>query len=253
MKKLVFILIAVIGFTNAFAQKLEKLAPKIIVIGLGDKNPMFDESKFPHLNFYYTPKLKIDYGVSKSNPLDTATFKLNYKEKNIIYTGEPKFIEIYSQKDDPLQLFVLLDKTGNCYTFGYKLNKDEMGAVECENNVFLLDNLIKVVKKGKVVKKSKKPFVPNKIKSLVGNKPEIFPLQDSNGQLIDFQNILGSKGSLIVFFNLPSDLDIHKISKEEKKELTRQEIQNAKQIQLITERSTDILYKLEKQFFNTKI
>ncbi len=34
------------------------MAPQVIVVNLGPKNPHFDESIFPHLHFYYTPGIK---------------------------------------------------------------------------------------------------------------------------------------------------------------------------------------------------
>lgn len=40
------------------AQNLIKMAPQVIVVNLGPKNPHFDESIFPHLHFYYTPGIK---------------------------------------------------------------------------------------------------------------------------------------------------------------------------------------------------
>jgi len=254
MKKLLLIFLAFISAGFTFAQKLEKVAPKIIIVGLGEKNPYFDELLFPHLYFYYTPALKIDYGQAKTVSLDTvAVLNLDYKPKNLVYSGEPKYIEVFSRKDDPLQLFLLFDKNGYCYTYGYKLDKDDMGARKCENGEFLLDNLVKVVKKGKAVKKSKKSFVLEKTKSLVGNKLDNFPIQNQKGDKFELQSVMGKKGSLVVFFNLPSTIDIRPLSKENRKLMSKKEIQLANERQAIAERSTDILRELEKQFFNLKV
>lgn len=66
MKKSLVLLISVVFIlVNVNAQKLSKMAPKVIAIGIGEKNLTFDESMFPDIDIYYTPNLIInDYGMS---------------------------------------------------------------------------------------------------------------------------------------------------------------------------------------------
>ncbi len=255
MKKYILLTLAITITGFAFAQKLHKIAPKIIVIGLGEKNPYFDESQFPDLDFYYTPTLKVDYGSEDIVGSDTTvTIDLNYKLKDVTYSGKPEYITAVANKKDPRNMFLLFDKKGICYTFGFKLDdKNDMELRKCDNKEIVLDNLVKIVKKGKSAKKAKKPFSPEKPQSIVGNKIENFPVQNLKGDTIELNKLLGGEATMVVFFNLPSMVDIRPISKTEMKALDKLNSKNAKARFDIGEQSTNILYELEKQFFKLKL
>jgi hypothetical protein len=53
MKKLALLSLALILSFGAFAQA--KYQAKVVVLFMGEKNPTFEESKFPNIDFYYTP------------------------------------------------------------------------------------------------------------------------------------------------------------------------------------------------------
>lgn len=254
MKTKLLLILALLFSSFSFAQKLHKMAPKIIAIGLGEKNPYFNESLFPNLEFYYTPTLKVDYGPENIADSDTNLIvNTIYRLKDITYSGTPEYIPVVSKKHDPTQMFLLFDKKGLCYTTGYKLeNLNDMGNRKCENNKLLSDNLIKVVKRGKVAKTARKPFVLGKINSIIGNKIDNFPVQNLNGITLELNTLMGKEATLVVFFNLPSTIDIRTLSKAEMKLLDRKESKNVKAMIAVGERSTNILRELEQQFFKTK-
>ncbi len=255
MKKIITLILALLLTNFSFAQKLHKIAPKIIVIGLGEKNPFFDESQFPDLNFFYTPTLKVDYGNDKNTVFDTISrTNLKYKLKDITYSGTPDYILAISKKDNPINHFLLFDRNGICYTYGFNLSeKEELTEQECENKHLLVENLQKLVKKKKQAKKARKPFNLEKPKSIIGNQLDNFPLQNPKGESLELNSLLGQTACMIVFFNLPADVDIRPISKEDKKLLERKEVKQAKDRVEIGEKSTKILIDLEEQFFKLKI
>lgn len=254
MKKIIVLILAMLLTNFSFAQKLHKIAPKIIVIGLGEKNPFFDESQYPDLNFFYTPTLNIDYGSDKNTVSDTILrTNLNYKLKDITFSGTPDYILAISKKDNPIHHFLLFDRNGICYTYGFELSeKGDLAEQKCENKLSLAENLQKLVKKKKLAKKVRKPFTLEKPKSIIGNRLENFPIQNLNGDALELNSLLGQTACMLVFFNLPADVDIRPISKENKKLLERKEVQQAKDRVEIGEKSTKILSDLEEQFFKLK-
>ena len=57
LKNLFFLAVLTLGSFTVFAQ-ISKLAPKVVVIGIGEKNATLDENQYPNLKFYYTPELQ---------------------------------------------------------------------------------------------------------------------------------------------------------------------------------------------------
>lgn len=255
MKKHYLVLLAFLFVSVTFAQKLDKIAPKIIVIGLGEKNPNFDESQFPDLNFYYTPTLDIDYGSEEmvAAAIKAATNPF-YKPEEVKFSGTPEFI--VSIKRERASTFLLFDGEGACYTIGYNLVKDIAGA-RCENKKSLSDNLSDVVKKGKTIKAAKKPYSEGSPHSLVGNKVENFTIQNLAGENIELADVLDDKATLVVLFHLPLDVDFRPLpTQEEMKALGKKEGSKAQfkanLIQEMGKDATEVLRELETQFFKMK-
>lgn len=257
MKKHYLVLLALLFVSVTFAQKLDKIAPKIVVIGMGEKNPNFDESQFPDLNFYYTPTIDIDYGTEEmvAAAIKKATNPF-YKPQPVLYSGTPEWIVKTEENRGAESTFLLFDAEGTCYTIGYNLVKDVAGA-RCENKKSLNDNLSDVVKKGKTAKAAKKAYSEGSPHSLIGNKVENFPIQSSAGENIELSDLLGEEATLVVIFHLPLDIDFRPLpTQEEMKALGKKEGSKAQfkanLIQEMGKDATEVLRELETQFFKMK-
>lgn len=255
MKKNLILILALLISGYSFAQNLTKIVPKIIVIGLGEKNPNFDESQFPDLNFYYTPTLNIDYGSEEmvAAAIKGATNPF-YKPQPVIFSGTPEFITSVNRELE--SMFLLFDSEGTCYTIGYNLVKDIAGA-QSANKKNLADNLNDVVKKGKTAKAAKKPYTVGKPHSLIGNKVESFPIQSSDGENMELVDLLGNGATLVVLFHLPLSIDFRPLlTQEEMKALGKKEAKKANfkanLIQQMGKDATEILRDLETQFYKMK-
>ncbi len=255
MKKNLILILALLISGYSYAQNLSKIVPKIIVIGLGEKNPHFDESQFPDLNFYYTPTLNIDYGSEEmvAAAIKKATNPF-YKPQPVIFSGTPEFITSVNRERE--SMFLLFDGEGTCYTIGYNLVKDIAGA-QCANKKKLADNLNAIVKKGKTAKAAKKPYTEGRPHSLIGNKVENFPIQNLDGENLELADLLGDEATLVVLFSLPLDIDFRPLpTQEEMKALGRKEGQKASfkanLIQQMGKDATEILRDLETQFYKMK-
>lgn len=255
MKKNLILILALLISGYSYAQNLTKIVPKIIVIGLGEKNPNFDESQFPDLNFYYTPTLDIDYGSEEmvAAAIKAATNPF-YKAEGVTYAGTPEYIT--GVKRDPVHMFLLFDSEGTCYTVGYNLIKD-IGGARSANKKTLADNLNDVVKKGKTAKAAKKPYSKGKPHSIIGNKIEDFLIQSLDGENLELADLLGDEATLVVFFSLPLSIDFRPLlTQEEMKALGKKEAKKANfkanLIQQMGKDATEVLRDLETKFYKMK-
>lgn len=260
MKKILALLISVVFIlANVNAQKLSKIAPKIIVIGIGEKNSTFDESQFPDLTVYYTPSLIVNtFGLSLKERTDenikyqTIPFYKSKKMKGEKYSGIPEFIIDANSRRPITNTYMLFDKEGLCYTIGYdaSLNSNKQNA----NKKTFGDNLSAVVKKGKTVKPAKKPYTVGKGHSIIGNKLGDFPIHTIDGKNLELNSLLGEEAVLVLFFYLDPELNANTqiLSDEKAKSLTNAEITYYELYRQQTYNTTEILRTAEEQFFEMK-
>ncbi len=110
MKKVVFISAALL-MVNLVGLSQAKYQPKVVVLFMGEKNPTFDESKFPNCDFYYTPGItaeekKLESVASKGlGALGIKGTETNY---DVVFSGTPE--EAYATT---ITEAVFFDKNGN--------------------------------------------------------------------------------------------------------------------------------------------
>jgi len=144
------------------AQKLSKMAPQVVVVNIGAKNPTFNEKQYPNLKFYYSPNLK---PINRDSTLTLMDAMIDAK---YLYEGTPEFLEkIWNKNIINANSFMLFDKNNYCYTQGSFNNS------KCVNDKSLADNLKSCVKKDKTIKPSKKEFtLVRRRLGLKDNKPD---------------------------------------------------------------------------------
>ena len=197
------------------AQKLSKMAPQVVIVNIGAKNPTFNEKQYPNLKFYYAPNLKPENKGGETTQaavgmLDGAKF---------IYEGEPKFLkEIWNNNLDP-NAFMLFDKNNYCYAQGEVISDRSIAASICTSKKPLSDPIKACVKKGKTIKPSKKELSIVKKKLGITTRPKDFlvgfqmpelKLSNAAGEEKSFNDIINNKPTLVVFINIPVGIDIEK-------------------------------------------
>jgi len=234
MKKITLLLTALFLFGVTFGQ-VKKYPPKVIIIGVGEKNPTFNEAQFPHIKFYYTPEL-IPANDSMTETENAITGVLDGVTH--IYKGKPEFVRNYWNLIGSNKTFLLFDSESRCYTIGQDIlsRGNDINIAICSNDKSLGDNVKAVIKKGKTVKQNKKPIdlvQPDDIyddisisfknyykkfrKTMVGNKLPDFNVVDPKGNVTTINAIINNEPTLILFFELPKNLDVNKfkdLSKE---------------------------------------
>jgi hypothetical protein len=210
MKKFVFLVAASLFALTVAAQNLTKIAPRVVIVNLGPKNPHFDESVFPHLHFYYTP------GIRAVLPDENA---INHHYE---IQGEPQFlVNAFNERQIKEYGFLLFDKNGICYTEGNNLMEDiDIGKDMCSNGKTLEDNLKAVVKKGKTAKISSSPLPSGhghahinvglrhtsvtKAAYLTGHPfPATVKVVTPSGQTVSLQQIIKGEPTLVMFCYIP--------------------------------------------------
>ena len=208
MKTVLSIFIVALTITYGVnAQNISKMAPKVVVIGIGEKNPTLNEGQFPNLSFYYTPEL-----VPVNDEGETESAILTMTDlADIEYSGSPEFIKTIWNEKNMNKGFMLFDKEGVCYTQGYDILKQggSIGARLCVDKSALSDHLKAVVTKEKLAKPSSKEISFKKSDFLVGHKLPEFMVVAIDGKEISILELTKGEPTLIVFFNLPANIDIN--------------------------------------------
>jgi len=219
MKKPVLLFLMAIIFTYAGAQKMSNMAPQIIVVNFGPKNPHFDEQIYPHLKFLYTPDINVQYSNG------------TLKEK-INLTGTPQFLARAINEDYfKLYGFLIIDQAGNCYTEGANLFENPAVAKSlCANGKTLSDNVKAVVKKHKTIRLKTGPLPWGKshiaLKGLLSRHTSIvhaaflsghalpeFNVQTADGKSVSIRQVIQGKPSLIFFAAIPPTENVETIYK----------------------------------------
>ena len=212
MKRFIFTFIGVLVVMMLPAQNLIKMAPQVIVVNLGPKNPHFDESVYPHLHFYYTPDIK------------AVLADENTMNHSFAIQGQPGFlVQAFNEKQIKEYGFLLFDKNGICYTEGNNLLEDvAVGKAMCSNGKELADNLKEVVKKGKTAKVKAGPLPAGhghahlkvglrhtsvtKAPYLTGHPfPASVQVETGKGKKVSLESAVKGKPALVIFMYIPPE------------------------------------------------
>ncbi len=206
MKTSKLLMIGMLLFTTSVFAKKGVEVPKVIVIGIGAKNPTFNEAQYPHLKFYYTPGLSSTAQVGEGTKSALALTGAAREG----FAGDPKFLADANDKSELKDQFYVFDKNGLCYSQGYRLGArgHYLKSVDTEGNS-LEDTFKELLKKDKVAKASKKEMKMKKKDFMLGFKMPEYNISEVNGTEVSIKSITeGGKPVIIVFFQLPSDIDI---------------------------------------------
>ncbi|MFC0876650.1 hypothetical protein ACE01N_08645 [Saccharicrinis sp. FJH2] len=188
------------------AQKLSKMPPKVVLIGIGAKNPTFNEAQYPHLKIYYTPELT---PVKNATETQNAAASLSGAVK-FTYDGQPEFLKnIWNDKNID-EAFMLFDKNGLCVAQGYDVDKQgDIASRLCTDKKPLADHIKDCVKKGKTGKAEKKEMKLKKSDFMVGYSFPEFNLSDTDGNSTTISEVLNGEPTLVIFFNIPDNMDLN--------------------------------------------
>ena len=242
-KSLIVFLILVFAFSGLSFAKSKTAIPKVVMLGIGAKNPTLDESRFPHLNFYYTPGLVSKAQVS-SNVKALAALSGIAKET---FEGEPKLLaDIWNEKGE---VFMLFDNQSVCATLGYNiLQQDDILKRLCADRKSLADNFKLYVKKGKTVKPAKKAMKLKKSDFMVGHKFPNFQVSDPSGNITNINTVLSGQPTLVILFQLSPDLDIN-AAKESQAEASGKAFAKAMLAGAAGGKATGLFEQIEGQLF----
>jgi hypothetical protein len=200
--------------TSLFAKKTDPV-PEIVLIGIGAKNPTFNEAQYPDIKFYYTPELvsqaKVGGAMKSALALTGAARET--------FAGEPKFLADANEDHELNYSFLVFDKNGVCFSQGYKIGQRRSGLMKTVgvDKKSLEDTFKELLKKEKVAKVSKKEMKLKKSDFMLGYKMPEYNIADVNGNAVTINSITaGGKPVMIVFFQLPSDIDIQEAKKSGK-------------------------------------
>lgn len=205
MKKLNLLVVAlVVMVCSAFAKSNE--VPEVVMIGIGAKNPSFNEAQYPHIKFYYTPGLV----YKKQTGNGTKAAAMLGAVAGDILEGSPEFLATVNGEHDLTNCYFLFDKNGVCYTQGYDITRrGELIKATGPDDLSLADAFKETIKKEKVAKPNKKEMKLKKNEFMIGYKLPDSELVDASGAKVSSTSVTEcGKPVLVLFFKLDSEIDI---------------------------------------------
>jgi hypothetical protein len=209
MKKLLLIIVVLFYTVSVFSEM--KYKPNVVVIFMGEKNPSFDESKYPDLKFYYTPDITLKsssaddykYGGSPQElvklDVDRGTY---FFDKDAVFIGN-----LYGVSADGIE------KNSVFVTHKRKTVVTDGNYYELITVGDLAKNYIKKGKSTKSVKnaKIKKKDNPDSFRFLHGKKWPDFNVQDASGKEVAFSSLFENEPlTMVKILYLNKDYDLNK-------------------------------------------
>lgn len=191
---------------------------KVVAVGIGDKNPTFNESNFPNIEFYYTPGL-----VSKAEVDETgkAVVALLGDVAREIFEGTPEILAKWWDDKDLRSYAILFDRNG-VGTWQGRLSRevilDNKGKGVSEDN--LEDAVEKLVEDEELTEfDNGKNFDFEKDDCLLQTKMPDFEVTSARGEKKSVKSVIeNGKTTLFVFFQISKDVDIDAGKKTEESE-----------------------------------
>lgn len=216
MKLKLFISILLISTILIHSQDMGKL--KVIMVGIGQQNPSLDHGKYQHLKFYYTPELKSQAEMS-TNAKSALSFLGGTKASREIFKGEPKILADWWDETDLRGHAILFDKNGVGFWQGWVDKRDDIIDSRGEGEEKVLEDALEAIfEDGETADfDDDKEFEIDEDDNLIERKMVDFKVVGKNGNQISIKELI-EKGdpTLVVFFAIPSDIDINALAKEEK-------------------------------------
>lgn len=245
--KSLFLVVLFFMSTVAFSQ-IHKMAPKVVLIGIGEKNQTLDESLYPNIEFYYTPNLQ---SKAKANSTVKAFASMSGAAKET-FEGQPEFLaELWNEKDLK-EAFMLFDKEGVCATQGYHILQQgsDIGNRLCADKDKLEKHLKTYVKKEKTAKPAKRDMKLKKSDFMVGREMPEFNVVSVSGEEKSINSIIDGQPTLIVFFQLSKDIDIAEGKKADQSDKSGKQLFATMTQAAAGSDIENLFVQLESQFFN---
>lgn len=192
--------------TGVLLEAKSKWDLDVIMVGIGAKNPTFEESRFPDLQIVYTPGL-----VSQAQTGGTGKAALSLLGGREIFKGSPKILEEWWEKTDLRNHTILFDKNGVGSWEGFVGRRGGILSSAGYGKKEGLDKMLKLIcKKGKTTKpKAKKKFKPKKVDAILNRKMPDFDVVTVSNETKSISSFIDNgRPTLVVFFQISPDADL---------------------------------------------
>jgi len=161
---------------------------RVIGLHIGPKNPGFNESQFPDIKFYYTPKIK-------------------WSTKKV--AGTPEVLSRWLDKGGlRLDEAIVLDKNGTGAFIGFIMKDKALTENFSQGDLDSLGNVLKsVVEENRETPFSKStPLDPQDLSGMLGRKFPSFEVVNASGEASWTGSIIASSLPTMIFvFRIPPD------------------------------------------------
>jgi hypothetical protein len=239
--------------------------PDIYIFNVGPKNPTYNEAKFPHLTFLYSPELK---GQGPESGAGKAAVGLagmvGGGEAHEMVKGEPQIIEkfwngasvsvSFGGKTTSAFKALLFDKNGVCAWQGC-VDPDDIEESEGEGiDDNLGDALEKLLAKGKTTEVSADPLNPEDNEGIYGRKLTEFNVTTAAGESKAISAVVAAgKTTLLIFTRIPETIDMKDPEAAAKNAKSAGDFWMSQLVAAYKNTTESFFKDIEKEIFNTKI
>jgi hypothetical protein len=190
---------------------------QVVMLGIGAKNPTFDEARFPHLQVVYTPKLVSQAKVGENTR--AALTAMAGDETREIFKGKPTLLETWWDEMDLRNHAVLVDTKGTGAWQGWIDRRDAiLESASAGDRTALGTTLAEILEDGKVIQASGKAFDPEDSDGAIGASFPDWPVSTADGQQTTMHALMSGKPTLVVVFQIQSIGDLQAAKKSQKDE-----------------------------------
>lgn len=188
---------------------------KVVAVGIGEKNPTFNENNFPNIEFYYTPGLASKAEIDETGKAVVALLGDGARE---VFEGTPELLAKWWDDRDLRSYAVLFDKNG-IGTWQGVLRRQEIfdnkGKGVNEEN--LEDAIQKLIEDEELTEFDiEKTFDFEDDESMLQAKMPDFEVTSAKGDKKLIRSVIeNGKTTLLVFFQISKDVDVNAAKKSE--------------------------------------
>lgn len=199
--------------------------PEVIMLGIGPKNPGFDESKYPHVTVVYTPKLESqaemnETGKAAAHALGALASGGSGNVQETV-KGEPAWLAQWWNEAIGPNWAMVFDKNGvGAWVGKLKPQRGDLMDTEGEGKKDELKDVLKyLMKKEKTIDVDDgKEFEADDEEALLEARIQDFEVTDAEGNTASITEYISTgKTTMVVFFQIPSDVNLQNTGEQVEK------------------------------------
>lgn len=190
---------------------------RVVMLGIGAKNPTFDDQRFPHLRVVYAADLRSQASLGDGGRAAVTALAGDAAREQ--FSGEPADLARWWDEMDLRNHALFIDRHGVVAWQGWIDRRDGiLKSASAGDGALLGSVMAEIIEDGLPAPASSQPFDPKKADGAIGASLPDWSLQAADGSSVKLHTVLADAPTLLVIFQIQStgDLQAAKRSQEDK-------------------------------------